>query len=216
MFIGHLAVALVAKRAAPRASLGTLFAAALLPDIVWPVLVLAGVERVEIRPGDTAFTPLNFVSYPWSHSLLMVLLTGLIVGVGYKVRTKYFAGAIMIPVLAGSHWVLDWITHRPDLPLLPGGPLHGLGLWNSIPGTLIIESGFFVVCLIGYLRYTKSQDWIGRYVFWLLVIVIAAAYAGNLLGPPPPSDKAVALVGLFGGVLLIAWAAWTDRHRRIR
>ena len=216
MFIGHFAVALAAKRVAPRTSLGTLLTAALLPDVVWPVLVLTGVEKVLIEPGNTAFTPLNFVSYPWSHSLLLIALTGGAAGLAYAGKTGYRPDAVAVALLAVSHWVLDWFTHRPDLPLLPGGPLHGLGLWNSIPGTLIIESGFFVVCLIGYLRYTQSQNWIGRYVFWLLVIVIAAAYAGNLLGPPPPSDRAVALVGLLGGVLLIAGAAWADQHRRVR
>lgn len=216
MFIGHIAVALAAKHVAPRASLGTLVAAAMLPDIVWPVLVLVGVEQVAIHPGDTAFTPLNFVSYPWSHSLLLVALTGVLAGLVYATRTKYFAGALIIPVLAISHWVLDWLTHRPDLPLLPGGALYGLGLWNSIPGTLIIEGGLFAACVSSYARLTQAQDRIGLYGYWSLIVFLVAIYAGNLFGPPPPSDRAVAAVCIAGAALLYAWTNWADRHRRFR
>jgi hypothetical protein len=73
MFIGHFAIGFAAKRAAPVVSLGTLFLACQLADLVWPTLVLAGVERFEIRPGITVVTPFDFVHYPWSHSLVALL-----------------------------------------------------------------------------------------------------------------------------------------------
>src|SRR3954447_26978834 len=126
MFLGHFAVALAAKRAAPRTSLGTLVLAAQLLDILWPVLLLAGVERVEIRPGDTAFTPLHFEHYPVSHSLATSIDWAGVFGTAYYAITRYRRGAVVIAALVVSHWALDWITHRPDLPLWPGGPLEGL------------------------------------------------------------------------------------------
>lgn len=215
MFIGHFAVAFAAKRVAPGTSLGTLFAAAQLPDLVWPVLVLTGVERVEIHPGDTAFTPLNCISYPWSHSLLMVTLTGVAAGLAYAWRTKYRTGGLIVALLAISHWVLDWVSHRPDVPLVPGGALYGLGLWNSVPATVLVEGGMFVAGVIIYAQGTEAHDRIGRHAFWSLAAFLAVVYLGNVLGSPPPSDKAVAWVGLIGAAILLAWAVWTDRHRRV-
>lgn len=131
MFIGHFALGFAAKRAAPRISLGILFAAAQFADLLWPVLLVFGIEQVRIAPGNTAFTPLDFVNYPVSHSLLMLLIWGLLFGMLYKT-----------PVLVGlvvSHWILDFVTHRPDMPLYPGGPKLGLGLWNSVPATVAVE-----------------------------------------------------------------------------
>ena len=213
MFIGHFAVALAAKRVVPQTSLGVLFCAAQLPDVIWPALVLAGVERVEINPGDTAFTPLNFVYYPWSHSLLMVTLTGAAAGCAYAVWTKFRRGGVMVALLAVSHWLLDWLVHREDLPLVPGGPLHGLGLWNSVAITLLIEGGMFLAGVALYARGTQAKDGVGRYAFWSLVVFLSAIYCGNIFGPPPPGAMAIGLVGLFGTGILLAWAHWADRHR---
>jgi hypothetical protein len=133
MFVGHFGVALAAKRLAPRASLAVLILAAQLADVMWPVLVALGIEQVRINPGNTAFTPLDFVAYPYSHSLLLLVVWGLVLGV---LTRAHVGGRAAIPLIAGvvvSHWVLDWITHRPDMPLFPGGPRLGLGLWNSVP-----------------------------------------------------------------------------------
>src|SRR3954462_9069437 len=113
MFIGHFAVAFAARRAEPSASLGTYFAAAQLSDLIWPVLVLAGVERVAINPGNTAFTPLRFESYPISHSLVTVLGWGVLFGAIHWWRRRRAAAAIWIAALVVSHWVLDFVSHRP-------------------------------------------------------------------------------------------------------
>src|ERR1700693_3722466 len=121
MVIGHYAVAMAAKRVAPRTSLGTLLAAAILLDLLWPVLVLLGIEIVTITPGVTAVTPLTFVSYPYSHSLLLSILWGLLFAGGYFVARRYVPGAIILGVLVVSHWVLDAVVHVPDLPLTPWG-----------------------------------------------------------------------------------------------
>ncbi len=214
MFIGHIAVALAAKRIAPRTSLGVLVLAAQLPDVIWPVLVLAGLEKVEIHPGDTAFTPLNFVSYPWSHSLLLVILTGAVAGYCYRAGTKDLRGGRAVMFLAVSHWVLDWLSHRADLPLYPGGSLYGLGLWNSVPATLVIEGALFAAGIALYLQATQAKDRAGHYAFWSLIAFLTVIYVANLKGSPPPSDSAIAWVGIIGAVVLFAWAQSADRHRQ--
>ncbi len=140
MFLGHYAVALGSKRVAPAVSLGTLFAAAAFLDLVWPVLVIAGVERVAVAPGSTAFTPLDFEYYPISHSLLMSAVWGVAFGGVYFLIRRRRLPAIMLGLLVVSHWVLDAVVHRPDLPLTLSGPTRvGLGLWNSVPGTLAVQ-----------------------------------------------------------------------------
>ncbi len=143
MFIGHFAVAFAAKRAALQASLGTLTAAALLPDLIW--LVLAGIKHVRVDPGNTAFTPLAFDSYPYSHSLAMDAVWAIIAAGVYWLATRYRRGAVIVAVAVLSHWVLDAVSHKPDMPLVAGSAIRvGLGLWNSTPGTLIVEGGMFI------------------------------------------------------------------------
>src|SRR4029077_11692973 len=130
MFIGHNAVAFAAKRAAPRTSLGTLTAAVMFLDLLWPIFLLLGIEHVRIEIGATIFTPLDFYDYPWTHSLTMATAWGVAFGVVYWLKTKYARGAVVIAVCVVSHWILDLIVHRPDLPLWPGGPKFGFGIWN--------------------------------------------------------------------------------------
>jgi hypothetical protein len=213
MFIGHFGAALAAKRAAPRVSLGWLFAASQLPDLVWPVLVLAGVERVRIAPGDTAFTPLAFEHYPWSHSLLAAFAWAALLGAIHVVTHRNGSGSLILGALVVSHWVLDWITHRPDLPLYPGGTQRfGLGLWNSVPATLVVECALFLGALWLYARHTAARDRAGRIGFWALAILLLIIEVANVFSPPPPSVNAVAMSGL-ALWLLVLWAGWADRHR---
>src|SRR4029077_7128000 len=122
MFIGHFAVGLASKRFAPRTNAATLIAAAIFLDILWPIFVLLGWEQVRIDPGNTPFTPLEFVSYPWSHSLLMSLLWATAFALIYYAATRYRAGSVAVWIGVNSHWILDWISHAPDMPLYPGGP----------------------------------------------------------------------------------------------
>jgi hypothetical protein len=147
-----LAVAFGAKTWAPRTSLGTLIAATAFLDLLWPVLLLLGIEEVVIAPGITAFTPLDFTSYPWSHSLLMSVVWGVLFGGGYVLLTGYIPGAIAVTLLVPSHWLLDFIVHRPDLPLTPwGAERYGLGLWKSVQTTLSVERVMFVTGVTLYL-----------------------------------------------------------------
>ena len=213
MFIGHFAVGLAAKRAVPETSLGWLIAAPIALDLLWPVFLLAGWERVRIDPGNTAFTPLDFTSYPWSHSLLMSVVWGVVLALGYWLFTRRRAGAIALGLLVVSHWVLDFITHRPDLPLYPGSAtLVGLGLWNHFAATIVVESAMFVLGLWMYVKTTKPNDRAGRYVFWAFAAFLALIDFANISGSPPPNTQAIAVVTLAMWIFPF-WAWWFDSHR---
>ena len=215
MFLGHVALGLAAKRAAPTTSLGVLVLAAQLADAVWPVLVGLGVEQVAIDPGNTRVTPLNFVSYPYSHSLLTMGLWAIAFAYAFGLsrgqRTVSILAALVI-----SHWVLDVVSHRPDMPLTPTGPKLGLGLWNSIAGTMIVELPMYAVGVWMYASATRPHDRIGTWAFGSLAVFLVVVYLGVILGPPPPSVGAVWVSGLAGAVVLTAWAWWADRHRDSR
>ena len=216
MFIGHFGVGLGAKKVAPQISLGTLFIAAQFVDLLWPLLLLLGWESVLVEPGNTVMTPLNFVNYPISHSLLSGLLWGGVTGGIYYLLRKDRPGALWLGALVLSHWILDFLTHRPDLPLYPGGMKVGLGLWNSMSGTLLLEGGIFVLGVYFYLKATRAKDKIGVYAFWGLIAFLVVVHAGNVFGPPPPADSnAIALAG-FAQWLLVGWGYWVDRHRERR
>jgi len=213
MLIGHYAVAFGAKRFARATSLGTLFAAAALLDLVWPVLVLAGVEKVEVTRGATAVTPLTFISYPWSHSLLMSAVWGALFGLGYWLVRKNRSGGAVIFLLVVSHWLLDWIVHVPDLPVTPwSGAREGLALWNSLPFTLITELTLFAAGTWIYFHVTKAKDGIGRWGSLALCVLLLGLYASAIFGPPPPSANIVAWTDL-GQWLLVPFAFWVDAHR---
>jgi len=213
MFLGHFAVALAAKRAAPQISLGTLFLAAQLADLVWPTLVLAGVERFEIRPGITAVTPLEFIHYPYSHSLAALAAWGAALGAAFFLWNREARAAAVLFALVLSHWVLDAVSHRPDLPLTHGGAERiGLGLWNSLPATLAVEGGLLAAGVVLYARTTRPLDRTGRWSLGALVVFLALVYLATLFGPPPSSTAEVAWSAQ-AVWLLVAWGYWIDRHR---
>lgn len=215
MFIGHHAAAMAGKRFAPQVSLGTLFFAATFLDLLWPILLLLNLEHVRIDPGNTAFTPLDFVHYPISHSLLTVIGWSIAVGVIYRVVRKNTNGAILVGAAVLSHWVLDFVTHRPDLPLWPGGPKVGLGLWNSVPATIAVEAVLFIATVAMYLRATTARDRTGRIALWSLIVFVVVIYIVNVTSPPPPNPTAIAW-GAMAAWLFIPWGAWIDRHRQPR
>jgi hypothetical protein len=216
MFIGHYALGLAAKRLEPRLPLAVLLAAPQVLDLLWPVFVLSGVERVEVAPGDTAFMPLRFVSYPWSHSLVMAIVWAIVFGAIVQRRGASLRGAGIAAALVVSHWVLDVASHGPDMPLWPGGgPLLGLGLWRSVPATLVVESAMYAAGVTLYARATRSKDRTGTWAYAGLVGFLFLAYIANVLGPPPPSATAVAVSAL-ALWLIPLWGVWIERHREAR
>jgi len=214
MFLGHYGLGLAAKKVAPRTSLGTLWLAALFLDLIWPIFLLAGMERVEIDPGNTRVTPLDFVRYPLSHSLLAAFGWSLLLAGIYWMARRYGSGTAIVGLLVVSHWVLDALVHRPDLPWYPGSSrMAGLGLWNSWRYTLLLEGVIFVWGWAVYRRAARSRDAVGTYAFRTLMFFLVLVYLGSLIGPAPPSSRFVAIMAL-GQWLVVLWAYWIDRHRQ--
>jgi membrane-bound metal-dependent hydrolase YbcI (DUF457 family) len=210
MFVGHIALALCAKRAAPAVSLGWLVAAVVALDLIWPLLVLSGLEQVRISRGATAFTPFIFESYPWSHSLVMAVVWGIALAGVARWRGIPASAGFLLVILVVSHWVLDVVTHAPDMPLWPGdSPRLGLGLWNSIVGTLVIEGSIWIA---GIMIYRSVRHPAGRtsVAFWSLVVVATVLWASGPWGPLPSSSRELGWFGLISW-LLIPWAALADR-----
>jgi membrane-bound metal-dependent hydrolase YbcI (DUF457 family) len=212
MFIGHFGLALAAKHVAPKPSLGTLTLAAQWADGIWPIFLLLGWEQVQIVPGITAVTPLLFASYPYSHSLVADVLWGVLLGGVYFALRRDAKGAFWLFALVISHWLLDFVSHRADMPLWPGGALYGLGLWYSIPATLAVEFALFAFGVALYSRATRPRDRMGSVLLWSFVIVLAVLYLMSVFGPPPPSIAILVWSGLLGWPFL-AWASWIDQHR---
>jgi hypothetical protein len=210
MFIGHFGVGFAAKRVAPRLSLGTAFLAAQFLDLLWPTLLLLGLETVRIVPGATAVTQLVFDYFPISHSLAAVLTWAGFLGAVYFFARKDTRSAIVFALLVLSHWLLDAVTHIPDLPLSPGGgPLVGLGLWQSLTATLTVEFLIFAWGVWLYVKSTPSMDRVGRWSLAGLVVFLALVHVSSLFGPPPPSVTAIAWIGQ-AQWLLVAWGYWVD------
>jgi hypothetical protein len=215
MFIGHFGVGLAAKRVDSRPSLGTLFLAAQFLDLLWPIFLLVGLEKVKIEPGNTAFTPLNFTYYPFSHGLLSVFLLSIIFGAVYFILKRNLKSSVLLGSLVLSHWILDLIVHRPDLPLIPWSDVKvGLGLWNSVILTLIVEGFIFIAGAYLYIKTTKAENKKGSIGLWSLIVFLVIVYLMNVFGPPPPSSDAIAIVGL-SQWLLIIWAYWIDKNRKV-
>ena len=160
------------------------------------------------------FAPLMFAG------LILVMLIGFPVAFslsalgllcGRVVRDKRIVPVVFALVI--SHWVLDFVTHRPDLPLYPGSGEAGLGLWNSVPLTLAVELFMYAAGLWAYRRATRPRDSIGRWTFGGFAVFLLVVYLANLSGPPP-SVQAIGVAGIAGGALLLGWARWMDHHRQ--
>ena len=216
MFIGHFGVGLAAKKAAPAVSLGTLVLSVQLLDLIWPVLLILGVEHVRITPGITAFNPMDFYDYPISHSLLTVVCWGVLFGGIYYAIRRYARGAWILAAGVVSHWLLDFVAHRPDLPITPWMTTNvGLGLWNSVPATMIIEFLLFAAGIFLYTRATVPKDRTGTIAFWAFSGFLVIFWLASILGPPPPDQRMLGWGGL-ALWLFVPWGYWIDRHRASR
>jgi len=214
MFLGHYGAGFAAKKIDAFPSLGTMFIATQFIDLLWPVLLVLGIEKVEIDPGNTAFTPLNFTFYPYSHSFLGVLFWAILFGLVYYLLKRNLKSSVVLSGLVMSHWLMDLIVHRPDLPLSPWTDTKvGLGLWNSVLFTVLIEGSIFVVGMYLYLRATKALNRKGTVGLWSLVIFLIVIYLINIFGPPPPSGNPIAAAG-FSLWLFVVWGYWIDKNRK--
>lgn len=212
MMLGHFAAGFAAKRFAPKVSLGTALLAAQFMDLLWPLLVLAGLEHVHIDLGNTAVTPLDFIYFPISHSLAGSLIWAAAAGTAIYAVRRRLRGALILAGAVMSHWVLDFISHRPDLPLGFASARVGLGLWYSVAATVAVELALFATGIWLYLRTTTAKDRTGSVAFWSGLALMLIIYVANIIGPPPPSVDAVAIAGNLSW-LFVAWGYWVDRHR---
>ena len=213
MYIGHIATALAAKRVDRGPSLGIFTVAACLPDILFSALLFSDLEEVVISPGNTAMVPLAFPHYPYSHSLVGTLVAGGILGGAYWLRRREWRAAVMLIGLSFGHWLLDVVSHTPDMPVGPGGPMLGFGLWYSVAATFIVEGGLFLLGAWLYWRSTASNDRVGKWGFVALIGLLVATYIPSPFGEPPPSPMAVGIVNSVGLGLIVLLTFWVDSHR---
>jgi hypothetical protein len=213
MFIGHYGAGFAGKKVDNRPSLGTLFFAAQFLDLIWPIFILTGVEKVKITPGLMAANPFDFIYYPYSHSLFFSIVWGALFAVIYYFIRKNIKGSLVLCSLVVSHWILDFIVHRPDLPIIPWSDLRvGLGLWHSVLFSIIIEVLFLSIGAFLYISITKAKNKIGNLALWGLLVFLIIIYFANVFGPPPLSVEAIGFAGLSQWII-IAWAYWIDRNR---
>lgn len=213
MFVGHFAVALMAKRASPRLSLPVLFTAVQLADILWPSFILLGVEHSRIVPGITAASPLDLYDFPYSHSLLTSLLWSALFAAPFLAQRR-LRDAVLIAGCVFSHYLLDLVTHRPDMPLAPGSDVRwGLGLWNHVALSIAVEALLFGAGVILYIRGTRATSRMGSLGLAALVLVLGGAWLGGVFGPPPPSIQVVAISALCMTPIVVLWSWAIDRAR---
>ena len=208
MFIGHFALGLLAKKNEKLPSLAMMFIAVQWLDLIWPILVLLGIESLAIDPGNTKLTHLSFEFYPYSHSLLAAVFWSLLLGGCYFIFTKKKTGSLLIGGLVMSHWILDLITHRPDLPLSPFSETKvGFGLWNYPVIEIILELSIFI---LGAFLYFKSSNFKRKISFWLLIAFLLLVHVMNIVGPPPPDTMTVAWSANLMW-LIVLWAWWIEK-----
>jgi hypothetical protein len=212
-FVGHYAVAFACKRLAPRTSLATFAFGSQFSDLLFPVLLLIGIEHVGIAPGISRVTAIDFYDYPVSHSLMMTIVWALLISAIYWVLRHNTRSPVLLGLAVLSHWVFDFLSHRPDMPVTLHGPTRlGLGLWNSIPATILVEGGLFAGGVWLYLNVSCARDRSGEYGLLILIALMSLIWIASIFGPPPPSASAVGWVDL-AQWLLIALLCWIDRHR---
>lgn len=213
MLVGHLAVGLVAKRIERKVSLGTWVMAALLADLIAFPLLIAGIEHFDPVPGTTLNRTIGR-DIVYSHSFLMDVIWGGLFAVAYFLRRRYPRGAWLLFGVVVSHWFLDLVSHRPDLALAPGvNKVFGLGLWNSLPATLIVEGGFWLLAVILYVRATRARNWTGVFVFWIGVLLLTVIWYSNIHAGMDPNPVKAGAGGVIAFSLVVAWAYWVNRLR---
>ena len=215
MFIGHFGLSFAAKKAAPKVSLATLFIATQFVDILWPFLLVLNIEKVAVVPGYTKTNAFEFLYFPYTHSLLMGVVWGAVVGGIYWLFKRDNRGAFIIALCVLSHWFFDLIVHTADLPLTPFNDYKvGLGLWNHVAITLVLEFVIFLAGTYSYATFTKAKNKMGKWMLWTLVILLAIVQLANTFGPTP-SDSVMKLFVSFITfmAIIIALAFWVDKNR---
>jgi hypothetical protein len=213
MFIGHYGVSLAAKRQAPDLSLGWLFLAVQGLDVLFGIFVLSGVEHLRIVPGFTRYNPYDLYDMPWSHSLLSSVGWSIAITIAVRAMGRSWPVASALGGAVFSHFVLDLPMHTPDMPLWSNDSVKlGLGLWNHVPLSLVLELLCFA---LGALSYARTCAALGPR-FWCFVAAMVGLTLATPFLPPPGGPREFAVQALFAYVALAFWAAWLDRSLRAR
>lgn len=214
MGVGHLAASFAVRARFPRVPLFFLLLAGVLADLLWGLAILSGIERAHIGTETGSTIPIVLESVPFTHSLVACAIWGALAASLWWLWRRDSAGALVLAALVASHWLLDFVSHVPDIPILPSGPLVGLGLWRWRTGSLIVELLMFWAGLVLYARGTTRKDRIGSVGLIVLVALLTVLGAGAYFSPPPPSILPLAIGNL---VLLLPLLLldWVDRHRQI-
>lgn len=218
MFLGHYGVALALKRAEPKLSLGTLFVGVQLLDLLWGVFLLLGWEQARIVPGYTPVTPLEFLQYPISHSLVGAICWSLVAaGLYYswptRDTTRHWQASAVVGAAVFSHYPLDVLTHVPDLPLAGSDSLKlGLGLWNYPVATMLAELVFLGLGLAIYIAYRSRRYPLRPVRLGIVTLILVGTYLGSLYGPVPPDMLTIAITDIVFVLGIAALAAWADRR----
>lgn len=221
MFVGHYGVSFAGKGFERRLPLWLLFLAVQFVDILWCILILAGVEKVRIVPRITATNPLDLYYMPYTHSLVAAVVWSVLVFLCYRMFVSRRSPnpdmpALFLALAVFSHWILDLLVHRPDLPLYDNSHKLGLGLWNYPMPTFALEAAILFGGMWIYMRSTKSASLIGKYGMSAFGIVLVVAHWILFFGAPPgsPDTTAVLLIALYLGFAAVA--AWLGKKRQVR
>jgi hypothetical protein len=214
MFVGHFGVALAAKGVAPKTPLPVLFLATEFLDVLWGLFLMAGFEHASIEAGYTPVSPLNLYDFPYSHSLAAAVVWAVVFGSVYAAVQKDSWGGWVVGTLVGSHWLLDFVAHRPDLPLYPGGTeRYGYYLWHSVEQTIVVEGVIFFLGIVLYLGATRAKDLTGTLTFWPLMLLLTGLWLGSIYGERPPTITVLAVTTLAAFFVIFVWAWWIEQHR---
>ena len=215
MFVGHYGPSFAGKRAKNSVPLWVLFVAVQLLDVFWSIFVILGIEKVRIVPGITRTNPLDLYYMPYTHSLDGALIFSLAAGLAYWLlrRVDGWPGAAIVSAAVFSHWILDLLVHRPDLPLYDNSAKVGLGLWNFPVLALALELAFLFGGMRLYLRTTEAITRVGRYGMVAFGLLMACVQVVVFFGRPPRSDRAAAITALTLYAAFAAAAYWLEKQR---
>jgi hypothetical protein len=215
MFVGHYGVSLALRPKAGEISLGWLFLAVQWLDVVWAVLVLSGIEKVRVVTGLLAASSLDLYYMPFTHSLAAALLWSLLAVLAFRLLKHSVVPSVLVGAAVFSHWVLDFVAHRSDLPLLTYAHTVGLGLWRFRLATFLSEAVLLAIGLVLYMKFSRPRNLLGTWGMPIYVVLLVLVNIWNLYGPPPyPNSIAALAVSAEVAYLLFAFVAgWLDRAR---